>query len=242
MEYIGFIYKTTCLINGKIYIGRHEGREEDNYLGSGILFISALKKYGKENFKREILRFCYSEHELEIWEYFYIKVLKSQNHEIGYNIADGDVNSSKGNPARRPEVRDKIRDAAKIRFCNPENNPMYKRHHSEETRKKIREKHLGIKWSDEQKKRMSEHRKGVKRTKPISEESRKKMSESAKRRMANPENNPMYGDHRFSGENNPMYGKKHSEETKKRWSEIRRGRKMSEETRLKMSLAHKKKI
>ena len=72
---------------------------------------------------------------------------------------------------------------------------MYKRHHSEETRKKIREKHLGIKWSDEQKKRMSEQRKGVKRTKPISEESRKKMSESAKRRMSNPENNPMYGKH-----------------------------------------------
>ena len=23
---IGFIYKTTCLVNGKIYIGKHEGK------------------------------------------------------------------------------------------------------------------------------------------------------------------------------------------------------------------------
>ena len=240
MESIGFIYKTTCLINGKIYIGRHEGKENDNYLGSGILFTNALKKYGKENFKREILRRCYSQHELEIWEYFYIKVLKSQNPEVGYNIADGDVNSSRGNPARRPEVREKMKESAKIRFCNPENNPMYGKHHSEEARRKIAEKRLGISWTDEQRKKMSEQRKGKKRNKPFSEETRRKMSESAKRRMANPENNPMYGDHRFAGENNPMYGRRHSEETKKHWSEIRKGVKLSEETKLKMSLAHKK--
>ena len=44
---IGFIYKTTCLVNGKIYIGKHEGSENDNYLGSGEIFSLALRKYGK---------------------------------------------------------------------------------------------------------------------------------------------------------------------------------------------------
>ena len=70
---IGFIYKTTCLINGKIYIGKHEGSESDNYLGSGTVFEFALKKYGRKNFKREILRRCETLHELRIWEHVFIK-------------------------------------------------------------------------------------------------------------------------------------------------------------------------
>lgn len=53
---IGYIYLTTCNINGKIYVGKHELKEGDDcYLGSGTLFKRAVKKYGKENFKRKII-------------------------------------------------------------------------------------------------------------------------------------------------------------------------------------------
>ena len=238
---IGFIYKTTCLVNGKIYIGKHEGSENDNYLGSGEIFSLALRKYGKENFKREILRRCETLHELRIWEHVYIKKYHSQNHEIGYNIADGDVNSSEYNPAKRPEVREKIRKAAKKRTSVPENTPMFRKHHSEETRRRMSEARKGRKWSDEAKKRMSEQRKGLRKGYKMSDETKKKLSDIAKERFSIPENNPMYGNHIFAGENNPMYGRHHSEETRKHWSEIRKGKKLSEETKKKMSLAHKKK-
>lgn len=45
------IYKTTNLINGKIYIGQ-DSKDRPNYYGSGKLIHRAIKKYGKENFKK----------------------------------------------------------------------------------------------------------------------------------------------------------------------------------------------
>lgn len=58
---IGFIYKTTCLVNGKIYIGKHEGNCNDNYLGSGELFLKAVKKVRKGKFQaRDIASLQYS--------------------------------------------------------------------------------------------------------------------------------------------------------------------------------------
>lgn len=242
MKPIGYIYLTTCLANGKIYVGRHELNGDKKYIGSGELFKLAVKKYGKENFKRKILRLCYSLHELRVWEHVYIVKHKSYIRSIGYNIAKGDVNSSEYNPAKLPEVREKIRKAAKKRMSNPENTPMYGKHHTEETKKKISEtrKYKKIKWTDEARRKMSEQRKGRKMYE-MSDETKKKLSEIAKKRFADPRNNPMYGDHRFAGENNPMFGKHFSEETRKHWSEIRKGRKLSEETKKKMSLAHKKK-
>ena len=50
------IYKVTNIANGKIYIGKHETVNiADSYLGSGIALKRAIKKYGKESFKKEIL-------------------------------------------------------------------------------------------------------------------------------------------------------------------------------------------
>lgn len=50
------IYKTTNLINNKIYVGMHSTDNlNDGYLGSGWILKQAIKKYSKESFKREVL-------------------------------------------------------------------------------------------------------------------------------------------------------------------------------------------
>ena len=52
----GYIYLTTCLVNGKKYIGQSINQKDINtYLGSGIAFKCALKKYGKDMFVKTIL-------------------------------------------------------------------------------------------------------------------------------------------------------------------------------------------
>ena len=56
------LYKTTNLVNGKIYIGVHSTDNlDDGYLGSGVALLAAIKEYGKKSFKRDILKFFYTQ-------------------------------------------------------------------------------------------------------------------------------------------------------------------------------------
>ena len=86
------IYKTTNKINGKVYIGQHKVKflfARDNYLGSGRKLKLAIKKYGKENFSKEIITIAMTQSEADVFEEYYIKEYDSTNPEKGYNILKG---------------------------------------------------------------------------------------------------------------------------------------------------------
>lgn len=82
------VYKTTNLINGKIYVGQ-DSKNNPEYLGSGVIIKKAISKYGKQNFKKEILDVAKTKEELDNKEIFWINELHSKDIEIGYNIASG---------------------------------------------------------------------------------------------------------------------------------------------------------
>ena len=85
-----FVYKTTNLISGRFYIGRHTTKYPNGiYLGSGVALNDAINSYGRENFKKEIIEFCETKEELYIREAFWIKELNAV--EVGYNLTDKSV-------------------------------------------------------------------------------------------------------------------------------------------------------
>ena len=89
----GYIYKTTNLINKKIYIGQKKSNEflGNLYLGSGKYLKSAIKHYGESNFNVELLAQADTQEQLNELEIFYIKEYNSINHSIGYNITSGSI-------------------------------------------------------------------------------------------------------------------------------------------------------
>ena len=64
-----YFYKITNTVNGFYYYGIHSTNDiEDGYMGSGRRLKRAVKKFGKENFQKEILKFFDSRKEASDYE------------------------------------------------------------------------------------------------------------------------------------------------------------------------------
>ena len=90
-----YLYKITNLINNKIYIGVHSTNNlDDDYFGSGILLNTSIKKYGKENFRKDILEWFDWKCEAYARETV-IVTSEFIKHANNYNICIGGHGSSK---------------------------------------------------------------------------------------------------------------------------------------------------
>lgn len=222
-EYYGYIYLTTNLINNKMYIGQHRGKFNARYLGSGLYIKRAVKKYGQENFKVELLHVAKTLEELNILEIEYIKKYNAYNDDNFYNLSNGGEGNSR---ICSEETKKKISKALKGKLSK-EKHPLWGKHHSIETKNKISQANKGRYVGS----------KSVLYKKRPSKKTIKKMREAKKGKYMG-QNNPNYGKYwteeqkklqsermkeiGFTGKNNPMYGKTHSLETKKKLSEFRK--------------------
>lgn len=158
-----YIYKITNTVNGKTYVGQKSYKdsfENDNYWGSGKLIKLAIKKYGIENFKKEILYSrILNRKTADSIEIYAISNERKLGHSE-YNISNGGTGWSGGVPLRVkaqisktlkehgvPETSiDNLRALAKARIGT---------HRSEETKLKIRQSLQGKKFSNTRKDNIS---------------------------------------------------------------------------------------
>lgn len=106
MDKYYLIYKITNLITSKYYIGAHETYDiNDGYMGSGLYIKRAIKKYGVENFQKEILAQYSSSEEMFLMEAELVEL-----HEMSYNIMPGGCGGwSYARSKLTPEIYEKIK-------------------------------------------------------------------------------------------------------------------------------------
>jgi len=82
----GFVYKWTNLINSKWYIGSHKGTVDDGYRHSSEVMLAAEKKYGKQNFIREILfEGDYESNQIRTIESAFLRDSDAAHNKMSYN-------------------------------------------------------------------------------------------------------------------------------------------------------------
>lgn len=153
----GIIYKVTNIINGKMYIGQTKtglkARKRNHkhncvHKKYNSILHSAIRKYGWDNFRWEIIDSCYSFEQLNKLEIYYIGYYNTYNN--GYNATLG--GAGKPTPCSEDTKR-KISEANKGRNFTEEHknnisksmvglfvgkdNPFYGKRHTEDTRRKM---------------------------------------------------------------------------------------------------------
>lgn len=190
-----YIYLTTNLVNNKKYIGKHYGELNDEYIGSGLILQRAVEKYGKQNFVKQILYISSNNEENNLKEKEYIKKYNATQSKQFYNIAQG---GDGGNLIAGYTPEQRLALSQKLSKINSgQSNPMYGRHHTEETKEKIRQIDKSYTQTEQYRKNMSQLKSGEKNGmfgKHHTEESKLKMSINSKGKTA--------------GQKNGMFGKK----------------------------------
>lgn len=115
-----YVYETINLINNKKYIGvKISNRDYDNYLGSGILLKRAIKKYGKNNFEKRILKEFNNEEEARNYERMLIEAVGAIDSDEYYNLVSGGYGGGVRNHPVTDETKEKIRLSHKLSGHGP---------------------------------------------------------------------------------------------------------------------------
>ena len=202
MEKYGFIYVWYDKKRNMYYVGSHWGTLEDGYICSSNRMRDAYRRR-PQDFKRRIVSKNIPRDKLLEEEYKWLEMISdSQLGKRYYNLRKHKWGHWSTDANQNLTVQEKIKKA----LSDPE------------VREKLSAANKGKKRSEE----TIEKIKLARAKQIITEETKKKISDSHK------------------GSNNHFYGKQHSAEVRKMLSEKHKGKKHSEETKKKMSESRKK--
>jgi hypothetical protein len=144
------IYKTINLVNGNFYWGVHDSIDEnDGYFGSGEVLLKAVRKYGKENFRR-VTKLLYDTAEEAFADERLIVNKKMISRNDCYNACEGGKGGN-GGPVRKGM---KNSDESKLKQSRTmskkysgKNNPFYGKQHKSESKTKMSES-IKEKWKN----------------------------------------------------------------------------------------------
>lgn len=134
-----YIYIIENLIDGKAYVGQTADpflrwrKHRKAEMGCPYLH-RAIRKYGRENFDFVLVEKCQSLEEAYEREIYWIKELNTLT-PCGYNLKEGGLGGGEDSPEAKLRKR-----CAKL---GPKNS-FYGKHHSEESKEKIRKAKLGV--------------------------------------------------------------------------------------------------
>lgn len=223
-----YFYKITNTINEKFYYGIHSTDDlDDGYMGCGRDIIKAIKKYGKENFKKEIIADYPTRKEASDKEKEVVTMELVEN-KMCYNLRCGGDNEC----AHSNETKEKLRHASLGK--TGDKSSFYGKNHTDEAKEKNRQAHLGKKLTEETKRKIGDAVRGPKNF---------WYGKTGKDNPLTGYNHPSeFGEQisiRQQGENNSFYGKKHTNETKE-WlrNNCIQGKKCSANGMIFMTIAH----
>jgi len=137
-----YFYKITNLINGKFYYGVHNTNNlKDGYMGSGKLILEAYKKYGIENFNKEILKYFDTMDEAFQYEHEIVNEEMINNPDC-YNIQIGGHYFCTENKVPVKDINGNKFWVSKEEYLfNNDLEAIWKgKHHKEESKQKVRNK------------------------------------------------------------------------------------------------------
>lgn len=149
------VYRTTNQTNGKFYIGVHKTTLAlDDYLGSGVGLKRAIKKYGVESFRKEIIAEFDNAADAFAMEMALLTPELLASPEC-YNMKPGGKGGDCGTGKQHTTEY-----KAQMSVKHKGNQYFLGRKHSEATKEKLRLVRLGKKMSDEHKAAISRGGKG----------------------------------------------------------------------------------
>lgn len=201
---MGCIYRILCKETQKSYIGQYKKDDpklrwnrhlSDAKKNSKCAIHQAIRKYGKDTFEVFVLCLCETQEELDKKEDDYITEYNSMIYDNGYNMVSGGKGRAP-NFHHKEEHKLKMSELMKGRNLSEETKQKIsnarkgvKNNWTEETKNHVaeisRKKAIGLKHSEETKKKIGEKSKGRKPNlgKKLSDDTKKKISDSSKDRQ-----------------------------------------------------------